>query len=326
MPNRWSSTSRLIAVVSVYAASCAIARADLYTIAFNQAEFTFYWSVQHYSNAGGALGSFGSIEYESVDSLITGANGNLYLVTNTLGGGQLFEFNPSTGAQLTLASTPQIGSAAQMAALPNGNILVPSTQFLPGTVSGVLEFNGSSGSYIHVAIPQGSTELGSVGFNPTNNQLYVTNAAPSSNSGIITQYSYSPAIDSFTPNAAFHSVSTQLSISEIQVRPGDSDFYVGTTTEIDQYDANGNFLSTFATASAGGQSGIGSFAFGDDGYLYVSTGASLLRYNASTGSFIDNLGSISGYDLTYVAPEPATFSAAILPLYVLCSRRRRARA
>lgn len=83
----------------------------------------------------------------------------------------------------------------------------------------------------------------------------------------------------------------------------DGNFYLGTgdVGTVERYDGNtGAFLNTFLAAGAGAASGsqqlseVMSLAFGTDGMLYVGNdsrrlgeGYSVLRFDATTGSFVD---------------------------------------
>jgi hypothetical protein len=101
--------------------------------------------------------------------LTFGPNGNLFVAS--MGGGQVLEYNGSTGAFVTTFVASSLGFAPEFLTFgPNGNLFVQSNLQ-------VLEYNGGTGAFVTTFVSSGSGGLGTpagLTFGPNGN-LFVAN-------------------------------------------------------------------------------------------------------------------------------------------------------
>ncbi len=179
-----------------------------------------------------------------------GPDGNVYVAGNN---GAVLRYNGTTGAYLnTFVSQGSGGLAfggitAGLAFGPDGNLYVAS-----GATNQVLEYNGSTGAFIEAFVSAGSgglSEPSGVTFGPDGN-LYVS----SWGSNAILRYE---GPQNGSPGAPLP--------------------------------ASGQSGATFVAPSSGGLVQPLNLIFGPEGNLYVDGGQTLgiLRYNGSTGAFMD---------------------------------------
>jgi DNA-binding beta-propeller fold protein YncE len=177
----------------------------------------------------------------------TGPDGNVYVAEN---GGAVLRYNGATGAFINTFVAQGSGGLSGVYGLafgPDSNLYVASQ-----STNQVLEYNGATGAFIKAFIPAGSGGLDApygVTFG-SDGSLYVS----SNNTNAILRYQ-GPLAGS--PGAPLP--------------------------------ASGRSGATFVTPSSGGLFQPLNSVFGPDGNLYVDGGQnlSILRYNGTTGAFID---------------------------------------
>jgi streptogramin lyase len=190
-----------------------------------------------------------------------GPDGNLYVAGN---GGAVLRYNSTTGAYLNTFVAPGSGGLAYtnydgLAFGPDGNLYVAS-----GLTNQVLEYKGGTGAFLRAFVAAGSGGLNTptgVMFGPDGN-LYV--------SGKFSQ-----------------------SVLRYQGPLGSSP---GAPLP-----ASGQSGATFVALSSGGLLRPFNAIFGPDGNLYVDGGHTngILRYNGTTGAFIDTFVPLGRGNLAY---------------------------
>jgi DNA-binding beta-propeller fold protein YncE len=193
--------------------------------------------------------SAGSGGLSSPLGITLGPDGNLYVAGN---GGAVLRYNGTTGAYLNTFVPKGSGGLAftnydGLAFGPDGNLYVGS-----GATNQVLEYNGSTGAFIKAFVTAGSGGLDTptgVTFGPDGN-LYVSGKFSQS----VLRYQ-----------------------GPLKSSPGAP------------LPASGQSGATFVAPSSGGLFRPFNAIFGPDGNLYVDGGhtVGILRYNGSTGAFID---------------------------------------
>ncbi len=194
----------------------------------------------------------GSGGLSSPSHSILGSDGNLYVASKSASASAVLRYNGTTGAFIDTFVTSGAGGLSNpgafgMAFGPDGNLYVAS-----GGTNQVLEYNGTTGAFIKVFVSAGSGGLNyprAVTFG-SDGSLYVTSSRTSS----ILRYQGPLASSPGAPLPA----------------PGQSG-------------------ATFVAPSSGGLLSPIYAIFGPDGNLYVdgSQTVGILRYNGTTGAFID---------------------------------------
>ncbi len=199
----------------------------------------------------------GSGGLSSPEGITLGPDGNLYVAGD---GGAVLRYNGTTGAYInTFVSQGSGGLAfngnyAGLAFGPGGNLYVAS-----GATNQVLEFNGNTGAFLQAFVTAGSGGINvprGLTFGPDGN-LYVTSGAANQGANGIMRYQGPLGASPGSPLPA----------------PGQ---------------AGASFVAQFVSPSTDGGAPI-NLIFGPDGNLYVDGGqeAGILRYNGSTGAFIN---------------------------------------
>jgi streptogramin lyase len=191
----------------------------------------------------------GSGGLSSPAGITLGPDGNAYVAGN---GGAVLRYNGTTGAYLNTFVSQGSGGLAfasnsGLAFGPDSNLYVTS-----GSTNQVLEYNGSTGTFIGAFVSAGLGGLSNpvgLAFGPDGN-LYVTSNATNA------VLRYQGPLDG-SPGAPLP--------------------------------ASGQSGATFVAPSSGGLAAPLNAIFGPDGNLYVDGGETLgiLRYNGTTGAFID---------------------------------------
>jgi DNA-binding beta-propeller fold protein YncE len=265
-------------------------------------------------------GPAGAAGLNTLWGLSFGPDDNLYVASRS--NNQVLKYNGSTGAFLGVF----VGGAADTSGLagPTGLVFGPDGNLYVASGNGfgsVLEYDGSTGEFIKPFVRGGSAGLSSPGglaFGPDNN-LYV--ASEGSNSVLKYDGSTGAFLGTFVtghigqgclPDTLAFGPDGNLSVGMA------SDCIIGPASKVSKYDGTtGTFLSVI-DFMGGVTLGI---AFGPDGNLYVAESDSVLRFNGSTGSFIDKFvssggGLVAPTNLTFgpsansVAPEPSTYFLA----------------
>ncbi|MFN0136333.1 MAG: hypothetical protein ACKVS9_09495 [Phycisphaerae bacterium] len=239
-----------------------------------------------------------------------GPDGLLYVASEASNTVQ--RYNLQTGAFIDNFVTPGngLGGPSGLTWGPDGDLFVSSFNN-----DRVLRYDGATGVFESTFVGTGLGTLdgpdnGTI-FGPDGN-LYV----PSYNNNKILRYDGSTGafIDEFV---------AQIGRPRVLIFRGD-DLLV--TTErgdaVRRYDADtGSLLGNFVAQGSGGLDAPVGMAFGDDGFMYVSsaTSNSVLRYDATSGAFVDTLASNLGGPvfLTYV-PEPTSATLFIMLVMTRC--------
>lgn len=267
--------------------------------------------VLRFDGATGALeGVFADTHIDGPEGITMGPDGNVYVASEYSGnvtkwsssGTYLGEFVPPTSGWEDL----EFG--------PDGN-LYSIAHF--GTPDGpIAKFDGSTGTYLgQVGTGAGVHHQHGMTFGP-DGALYYSRV----DLGAVTR------ID----------IATGAMTGDIVVNPllaGEFDlvFHGGVLYTDDHFGGgvhrfnpiSGAYMGDFVTPAGSGTWGM---SFHTDGWFYVATGGSILRYDGATGAFHDEFASgIAGATgFTFVpesVPEPASLS--VLGLGVLCFWRRR---
>jgi DNA-binding beta-propeller fold protein YncE len=272
---------------------------DLYVDSFNTN------SVLRYTATGAFLDDFvapGSGGLIGPHGLLFGPDGNLYVTYNpgteppqSGSPSGVKRYSGATGAFIdNFVAAGQVVRADHAVFGPDGNLYVIS-----GDDNSVLRFNGATGAFMNTFVSSGSGGLDApidLVFGPDGN-LYVT---------------------------------SYLNDSVLR--------YNGST---------GAFMGDFVSCGSGGLDGPFDLAFGPDGNLYVisheqlatpscavqrpAANSSVLRYNGTTGAFMDvfvapGSGGLSGATaLVFTTPEPGSLIFAVGGLGVLIFAKYRRR-
>ena len=169
----------------------------------------------------------------------------------------------------------------------------PSAAYLlVGGTQEVLRFDETTGAFVDVFIPLGSSHiLGGGGpdmifgpdgalYMPVNGDVLRFNGftgaflgvfVPEGSGGLFVRNGVSNAV-AFGPDCSLYVVSEQRTATgELVLR------YQGKT---------GDFVDVFVPPGSGGLKGIADMVFGPDGNLYVASGGDVLRYDGRTGEFL----------------------------------------
>jgi hypothetical protein len=285
------------------------------------ADFIFY----RYSNSGSLLigPANPEVSAEFLDCITADANGRIYGVGHFLSTYEPFSlsglsFSSSTVVQTTSA---QLKQATDIEFMWDHRLLITSHALSGNGLTGALEFNPSTMTFVQNLIPVSATYLG---FNPQESNragfrtgtLYVGN-----DSGTTERYRLTNA-GAITKDASF-SITT---IGNTHFRSGDNTIFMQNGLGGDsilRFDAaSGAPLGTFLTLPGG----IYDFAFGEDNSAYVLGGSGqsfgLYRYNADGTNPILLIKPFGGLVMAYTAPvpEPATLALMLCGLYLLLRR------
>ena len=285
-----------------------------------------YANLERYSTSGVDLGVFNSGRYwESIDVLLAGANGDVYGVINSLGTGVPIRLN-SSGA---VTDYSQYSGGNPSLYLPAGGALVGGVFYSGGTDPRpeLLAYDAKTLDLLGNVLPSSTTVSSSISDVASDgSRLYVVDPQK------VTRFT----VDSRTKLT--QDLSFQIPVfGHIRFKPDDQNIYLDTGGRIDRYSVNGQLEGTFIPAGIAGLTGITDFAFGDDGFLYVtgpmSDGSELLKFDATTGDYLGQLNQFTGpaatdhaFDLiVFQTPEPSGISLFCLLLLVRRRTPERAR-
>jgi DNA-binding beta-propeller fold protein YncE len=268
--------------------------------------------------------------------LTFGPDDNLYVASRS--NNQVLKYNGSTGAFLGVFVGGPGGSGGLAGPTglvfgPDGNLYVASSE----GYGSVLEYDGTTGGFIKPFVSAGSGGLSNpegLAFGPDNN-MYV--ASEGSNSVL----KYNGTTGAFLSTFVSGRIGQGCLPASLAFGPDGnvyvgmvSDCIIGPAGDVAKYDGTtGAFLSLID--AMGPAVGI---TFGPDGNLYVANFSNVLRYNGSTGAFMDEFvanggGLVEPTNLTFgppaaaVVPEPSTYLSAgplLILLGWLRTKQRRA--
>ncbi len=268
--------------------------------------------LQRYSGANGQfLGSFllGGPQNGAV-TVRYGMDGSLYVGSETVG--QINRYNPNSGAFINTVVPNNVDSSARFAFGTDGNLY-----FLRGTTTYSIErVNAITGAPVGTFVSTANSGLvgapSDMTFGP-DGHLYVANGDNIRRYDGVTGAPLgafvAPGSGGLTNALALQFLPDgSLLASNVGTVPGNILHYDGTT---------GAFLGVFA--SGNGLSVPYGMAIGPDGLLYVASKFtdSILRFNATTGGFVDTFVAMTaGHAPTFIAftptpiPEPPSLVLA----------------
>jgi hypothetical protein len=273
--------------------------------------------LRYHERTGDFLGEFipaGSGGLGIPDGLLFGPEGNLYvgsLETDSIlrydgitgdplpsAGNSGATFVPSGSGGLTFGSPGS--DDAWMIFGRDGNLYVKSGG-IHGSPGSVLRFNGATGEFIDVFVPEGSGGLTgprALVFGPDGN-LYVNSSDPGPGSVLRYDGTTGVFLDVFVPADSDPYGENSAGVPRGLVFGPDGNLYVTYNfgqafhPSVLRYDGRtGAFIDAFVTDGSGGLYAATDPLFGPDGNLYVRSAqnlaeAGVLRYDGTTGAFID---------------------------------------
>jgi streptogramin lyase len=268
-------------------------------------------------NGGGFLGNFSGGSLDGTLATRVGPNGMLYVCSELNNSIQRFSLTTHT-YQDTIASGVGLNGPTGLAFDSNGNMLVGNfnnstvTKFSPGgTLTGTLVASGANG----LNGPDIGITIGPDG------KLYV----PSFNNNAILMFD--PTNGGFL--GTFANAATGLTQPRT-ILFRDNKIWVTSDNgnKVLRYNPDGTLFDTFVTAGSGGLSGASGMAFGEDGFLYVSSWRNnqVLKYSMNDGSFAGVFASganLNGPVSLTVVPEPASIAVCLAGLTGMILRRRK---
>jgi len=292
--------------------------------------------VRRYSEIDGSFLGTSGVGDESLEDCHVGPDGKLYLSTNGLGQGWIKRYDWTTGASLgNLVNPGQNGYQMPQEFIfgADGNVYATSQSFNNG-VTGVMKFNGTTGSYQGLFVAPGSGGIGTparIVTIPGNGDFLVSDGSRINR--------YNKTTGAFVSTFLANGAGGFTSKGDMLFGP-DGNFYV-----VDQDAANNNGVAKF-NGSSGAFLGmlvapglvpdtIGGIAFGNDGDLYLSrtltttTAGDVRRFDGTTGTFLgvfinDATRLPAPQDILFT-PEPASLSIAGYTLVLLVRRKKRSR-
>jgi outer membrane protein assembly factor BamB len=287
------------------------ADAGLLVAAFNS------HSVASYADDGAYLGDFvtsGSGGLSGPEGLVIGPDGNLYV--SSLNNSQILRFNGTTGAFIDVFASGGTFLPQGLVFGPDGNLYVAG-----GGSHNVARYNGVTGEFIDNFVAPNSgglEEADGIGFGADGN-LYVAGSI----SKQIHRY------DGAT-GAPLGSVVLGFGPSGFAIGP-DGDLFIAKGRDIVRFDGlTGADEGVFASRDSYGFLDV---EFGADGILYASdysVGGKIVRFDATTGAFIDEMA-VAQNGPTYLlhrneasaVPEPASLTLFGLGALGLAIHRKR---
>lgn len=274
-------------------------------------------SVGRYDLANGSfLGNFTGGTIDGTLGTRVGPNGMLYVCSEL--NNTIQRFSLSTHAYVdTIVSGPGLNAPTGLAFDASGNILVGN--FNDSTIT---KFS-SSGTSLGTLVSSGSNGLNGPDVGITigpDGKLYV----PSFNNNTVLTYSAS--------TGAFLGTFANSTTGLTQPRTilfRDNKVWITSDNgnKVLRYNMDGTFFDTFVTSGSGQLSGASGMAFGEDGFLYVSSWRNnrILKYNMTDGSFAGTFaqgGNLNGPTFLTTVPEPASATACALGLIGVFLKRR----
>ena len=310
MIKRWSSAWLFLGLGCIAQASAV----NLFVADFGANKvFQYVGSTGAPLNNPFIIGPSGPSGLDNPTGLTFGPDDNLYVASGS--NNEVLKYNGRTGAFLgVFAGGPGNGLVRPGGLVfgPNGNLYVASSNS-----GSVLEYDGITGQLIQPFVTVGLSNPEGLAFGPDNN-LYV---ASEGNDKVLKYNGTSGALlgtvmTGSTPQGCLPVSLAFAPDGSLYVGMA-SDCVFGPASAISKYDATtGAFLGRIdypgGTAS--------DLAFGPDGNLYVADSLNVLRFNGSTGTFMDKFvtggGLVSPTNLVFgpsaptSIPEPATYLLA----------------
>jgi outer membrane protein assembly factor BamB len=258
----------------------------------------FSRQILRFDDRTGALVSEFSHETEGFEGLSLGPDGKIYVTSNTLGYGDVYQFNRN-GIYLGTFANTNLRTPGELTFGPDGNLYVIGSTWpdSPGLWQ-ILRYNGTNGQFMDYFVPASidrTNQLTALGFGADGN-LYIADFAQ----GILRFNGNTGAyLDTFVPAG-------RAGLSQVSglVFGPDGNLYVSglSSNAVIRFEGGtGAFLGTFIAAGTGGLDHPGGLGFGSDGNLYVSNGGthSVLRFDGQTGAFLNDFAAYDG------EPSPA---------------------
>lgn len=278
--------------------------------------------VRRYRESDGAyLGLAGSGSTEETNSIALGPDGNLYIVGNNIGRGEIRKYNPVTG--MYLGDFVPSGSAGYQVpfglTFDNGYAYTTSRNFIMGN-AGVLRFDAGSGAFAGTIIGPNDHGLNDPTrvFTAPNGDLLVSDGAR------INRYNRFK----YAFISTFAEVGNGVSRFGAGTFGPDGNFYVTdiNNNQVARYNgATGAFLDAFIPSGAVTQPR--GLTFGNDGNVYVTAGGpngvGIYRYSAA-GAFIGPLvtSGLPGPGQIITAPNVPEPAATLGLVGATCVLRR----
>lgn len=282
------SIAACASVVIVLICSNSSARADL--IVSDSISIQFPHMIRRFDSITGQfIQDFG--QSEEFEGVTIAPNGNLLVASNILGDGGVYQYDWHTGQRLS--DLVQLGAGGfsgpfGMTLGPDHTLYVCSTRGGGSGVDGILRYSSTTGAFLGTFVPGGSGGLTNpfdVEFGPEG-RLYVSDGGPFTTGGV--------GIRRFNGATGAYIDTLPLGGAGGMAFRGNRLFVTSLpTNSVVSFDLATGASTTFVAPGSGGLSGPTDLAFGPDGNLYVLghlaqfSNGSILRYDGTTGAFID---------------------------------------
>jgi hypothetical protein len=288
-------------------------------------------SVFRYAESNGAFLGNAGFGGETTEDIHLGPANRLYVASNNIGAGAIRRFDWTTGTYLgDLVADGQDGFRSPGGFIfgTDGNLYATSNniQGIPGGVTGVMKFNGTTGAYLGLFVAPGSGGIGTpfqLDVMPVTGDLLVSDGFRINR--------YNKTTGAFVSTFVAPGAGGLSSIGDLTIGP-DGNLYAASTSQDVVARFNGQTGAFLGILASGLNDPVG-IAFGNDGNLYVSSGGggsgAVRRYNGTTGAFMDVfINDQSHLPIPFrmaFTPEPATAIAAIAFGALFAGRHERCR-